>query len=165
MDSIYQWLKLIHVAAAFTFIMGHGASIAFAFRLKKESDLSRVQAMFDLSVSMYMVYILALLVMLVDGIVLSFMGDWWSEGWIWVALISLLVVTVWMGYLGQRTYHPLRRAFGLPYRDSKGEKPAEPPLPEEERAKLIAATKPKLMFWVAYGGFAFILWLMMFKPF
>jgi hypothetical protein len=162
---MYQWLKFIHVLAAFTFIMGHGASVAFAFRLKKESDLNRVQAMFDLSVSMFGIFMLALLVILVDGIILSFMGDWWSEGWVWLSLISLLVVTVWMFYLGQRNYHPLRKAFGLPYRDSKGEKPAEPPLPEEERAKLIAETKPHLMLWVAYGGFAFVLWLMMFKPF
>jgi Ca2+/Na+ antiporter len=162
---MYRWLKLFHVLAAFTFIMGHGASIAFAFRLKRENDLKRVQAMFDLSVSFFMVYMLALLVMLVIGIILSFMGDWWSKGWVWVSLISFLGVTFWMFYLGQRYYHPLRRAFGMPYRDRKGDKPAEPPLPEEERAKLIAETKPHLMLWVAYGGFAFVLWLMMFKPF
>jgi len=165
METIYAWLKLIHVAAAFTFIMGHGTSIAFAFRLKKETNLTRVQAMFDLSVSMFMVYIVALFIMLVDGIILSFMGDWWSKGWVWVALISLLIVTIWMGFLGQRTYHPLRKAFGLPYQRGSKEMPAETPLPEEERAKLIAATKPGLMLWVGYGGLIFVLWLMMFKPF
>jgi hypothetical protein len=165
MDSIYQWLKFIHIAAAFTFVMGHSTSIAFAFRLKNEQDLIRVRSMFDLSVSMYMVYILALLVMFVDGIILSFLGDWWSEGWVWMSLISLLVVIFWMFYLGQQTYQPIRKAFGLPYRDLKGERSAEPPLSEDERVKLIAKTKPGLMFSIASGGFIFILWLMMFKPF
>ena len=162
---MYPFLKFIHVVAAFTFFVGHGAAVAFSFRVKRERDLSRVQAMLDLSTSMWVVYMLSLVVILVVGIIISFMGDWWSEGWIWVSMISFLVVTIWMFYLGQREYHPLRKAFGMPYRDSKGEHPAEEPLSEEKRVALIAKTKPHLMMLIAYGGFAIVLWLMMYKPF
>jgi hypothetical protein len=43
--------------------------------------------------------------------------------------------------------------------------PAEEPGSEEERASLIAKTRPHLMLLVGYGGFVVIIWLMMFKPF
>jgi hypothetical protein len=162
---MYQFLKYLHVIAAFTFIMGHGASVAFSFRLKREKEISRIQAMLDLSASMWVVSMLSLLLILIIGIILSFMGDWWSEGWIWTSMISFIVVTVWMFYLGQKEYHPLRKAYGMPYRDTKGEHPAEEPASEEERAELIAKTKPHLMMLIAYGGFAIVLWLMMYKPF
>ena len=162
---MYLFLKFLHVVATFSFMMSHGASVAFSFRLKREKELSRIQAMLDLSASMWVLFMLSLLLILIIGIILSFMGDWWSEGWVWVSMISFLVVTIWMFYLGQKEYHPLRKAFGLPYRDTKGEHPAEEPLPEEERAALIDMTKPHLMMLVAYGGFAVVLWMMMYKPF
>ena len=52
MFSIYQWILFIHVLAGFTFLMSHGTSVTFAFRLKHEKDLPRIQALFDLSGSM-----------------------------------------------------------------------------------------------------------------
>ena len=142
---MYQLLKFLHVVAAFTFMMGHGAAVAFSFRLKRERELARIQAMLDLSASMWVVFMLSLLMILIVGIVLAFIGNWWSEVWVWLSMISFLIVTIWMFYLGQRDYHPLRKAFGMPYRDRKGDQPAEEPLPEEERATLITATKPHLM--------------------
>jgi hypothetical protein len=33
MGSLYLWIKFIHVVAGFTFIMGHGVSVALAFRI------------------------------------------------------------------------------------------------------------------------------------
>ena len=165
MDSIYAWLRFIHLVAAFTFILGHGTSIAFAFQLKKEKDPVRVEAMFALSGSMWMVYMISLLVLLVDGIVLSFIGQWWSFGWVWLSLALLLGITVWMFHLGTSTYSAVRKAFGLPYREKNVNHEAEPPLSEEERAKLVASTNPRLMLLVGYGGFLLIAWLMMFKPF
>jgi len=165
MGSLYQWVKFIHVLASVTFIMGHGASIAFAFRVKKESNLERVRAMLDLSQSMWQVYMLSWLVMMIAGVVNGFMGNWWSRGWIWASLVLMLVITFWMFYLGVKTYHPLRKAFGMPYREGNAELPAGEPLPEAERTTLLAATRPMELFAVGYGGFAFILWLMIFKPF
>ncbi len=165
MSSLYLWIKFIHVVAGFTFIMAHGAAISFSFRVKEEKDIDRVSAMFDLSQSMWPVYMLSWLVLMVAGITNGFLGKLWSRGWIWASLVLMLVITVWMFQLGYKTYHPLRKAFGLPYRDTKGEKPAEPPLAEEERAVLAAATKPMQMLIVGYGGFILILWLMIFKPF
>ena len=165
MFSLYQWLKFIHVLAGFTFIMGHGVAVALAFRLKHEKDLTRIQAMFDLSGSMFLVYFLSMIVMFIIGIVITFLGGWWSSGWIWASLGLSLVITVWMFHLGARTYHPLRKAFGLPYREKNKEFDAQEPLSESERTAMIETTNPMLMLWVAYGGFAVITWLMIMKPF
>lgn len=165
MDSLYQWIKFIHVAAGFTFIMAHGTSIAFSFKLKEETDPTRVEAMFNLSGSMWNTYMISWLVLMIGGIVNGFMGHWWSRGWIWASLIIMLVVTVWMFVLGSRTYHPIRKAFGLPYQNESKEMPAEEPLPEKERLALINKTRPMEMLAVGYGGFIIILWLMIFKPF
>jgi hypothetical protein len=165
MFSLYQWLKFIHVLAGFTFIMGHGVAVAIAFRLKHEKELARIQALFDLSGSMFLVYFLSMIIMFLVGIAIAFMGQWWSSGWVWASLALSLVITVWMFILGVRTFHPLRKAFGLPYREKNKEYDAIPPVPEGKRAALIAATNPKLMLWVAYGGFAVIAWLMIMKPF
>ena len=75
MYSIYQWLKFIHVLAGFTFLMSHGTSIAFSFRLKREKDLSRIQAMLDLSSYLWIVMIISLLVLLIVGIIIGVMGN------------------------------------------------------------------------------------------
>jgi len=163
--SLYLWLKFIHVLAGFTFIMSHGTSIVFAFRLKREKDLTRIQTMFDMSGSMWLVMIISLLAILIVGVVIAFMGDWWSRGWVWASLVLLLGVTVWMFMLGQGTYHPIRKALGFTYMEKGQEMPAVEPVPEEQRAAIIAKTRPWEMLFVAYGGFVVILWLMMFKPF
>lgn len=165
MDSLYLWLKFIHVLAGFTFFLSHGTSIAVAFKLKREKQLSRIHALFDLSGSMWNITMISLLVLLVVGIVISFMGNWWKFGWIWVSLVLLVGITVWMFVLGQGTYHPIRKAIGLPYMHKSKELPAEDPIPESEWLEMIAHTRPWEMLIIAYGGFVVIIWLMMFKPF
>jgi hypothetical protein len=165
MFSLYLWLKFIHVLAGFTFIMAHGTAIALSFRLKHEKDLTRIQAMLDLSGNMWVVMVVSLLLLLVAGVISGFIGDWWSRGWIWVSLVMALGVTIWMFVIGQGTYHPIRKAFGMSYMRGGKEREPEMPLPEAERNALIAKTNPWSMFLIGYGGFMVILWLMIFKPF
>jgi hypothetical protein len=70
-----------------------------------------------------------------------------------------------MFQIGQGTYHPLRKALGLPYMARGRDMPAGEPAPEEESFALIAKTRPVLMLLIGYGGFVLIIWLMMFKAF
>ena len=165
MFSLYLWLKFIHVLAGFTFIMAHGTAIALSFRLKREKELTRIQAMLDLSGTMWIVMMVSLLLLLIAGVITGFIGNWWSRGWIWVSLILSLGVTIWMFVIGQGTYHPIRKAFGLPYMGRGKEREPEEPLPEAERNALIAKTNPWSMLLIGYGGFVIVLWLMIFKPF
>lgn len=165
MGSLYQWIKFLHVVAAITFMVAHGASIAISFRLKKEEEVERIKALLDVSGSMWTTMMLSLLISSVAGIVLGFMLNWWSQWWIWISIILLLIITIWMFTIGQGTYHQLRRTLGLPFQAGSKEMPAQDPAPVEESYALITKTKPHLMMLVGYGGFVVIIWLMMFKPF
>jgi hypothetical protein len=165
MTSLYEWIKFLHVIATVTFLMAHGTSVAISFHLKGEQDMAKIKTMLDLSGSMWIAMMLSLLVGGIAGVVLGFMLSWWSQWWIWVSIVLLLVITIWMFKIGQGTYHPIRKALGMPYMARGRDMPAEEPASEEESQALIAKTNPVLMLLVAYGGFVVIIWLMMFKPF
>ena len=121
--------------------------------------------MLDLSGSLWPAMMLSLLVILIAGIILGVMGKWWLGGWFWVSIGISVGVTVWMFVIGQGTYHPMRKAFGMPYMHKGKELPPEDPVSEEERSVWIEKTRPWQMLWIAFGGFVIVLWLMMFKPF
>lgn len=165
MNSLYEWIRFLHMVAAISFMVSHGTSIAISFRLKKEEDVERIKTMLDISGSMWIAMILSLLVAGIAGIVLGFMLSWWSQWWIWVSIVLLVVITIWMFQVGQSTYHQLRKTLGMPYQAGGKEMPAQEPAPIEESYALIAKTRPHLMLLVGYGGFVVIIWLMMFKPF
>jgi hypothetical protein len=165
MNSLYEWIKFLHVVAAITFLVAHGTSITISFRIKQEQDMTKIKTMLDLSGTMWIAMMLSLLVAGIAGIVLGFMLNWWSQWWIWVSVVLLLVITIWMFQIGQGTYHPLRKALGMPYMARGRDMPAGEPGSEEESRALITKTHPGLMLLVGYGGFVVIIWLMMFKPF
>ncbi len=165
MTSLYVWLKYILVLAGFLFLLSHGTAVFAAFQLKKESDPERIKAMLDLSASSWPPMMLSLLVLLVAGIITGFMGNWWGTVWIWLSLVILLGITFWMFSLGQRAYHPLRKMVGQPYLIKGKPFPAEKPRPIAEIKAHLARTRPMEVLVVGIGGFAFILWLMIFKPF
>lgn len=166
MSSLYQWVKFLHVVAAITFMVSHGVAIVIAFRIKKELEMDKIKTMFDLSGTTWVAMMLSLLVMLIAGIVMGFMLKWWSQWWIWISLVLLVVITIWMFQMSRSTYHPIRKALGMPYLDGNKEMPAGEPAPEEERKAIIAKSmNPYVMLLVGYGGYIVIIWLMMFKPF
>ena len=162
---MYNWLVFLHVLAALTFFLAHGASASMAFRLKKERELARIQAMLDLSGTSFAVFGISLLALLIAGIVAGFVGHWWKFGWIWVSLGLFLAVAIWMGIYGRRLYQPLRKAAGMPYMEGNKEMPAVEPASEAEIATLLDGTKPALLAGVSYGLIAATVWLMIFKPF
>jgi membrane protein YdbS with pleckstrin-like domain len=84
-------------------MVAHGTSIAISFRMKQEQDMSKVKTMLDLSGSVWIAMMLSLLVAGIAGIVMGFMLSWWSQWWIWVSIVLLLVITIWMFQIGQGT--------------------------------------------------------------
>jgi len=162
---MYTWLKFIHVLAALTFFLAHGASAAVAFRLKKERDLARIQAVLDASATSLNVFFISLLVLLAAGIAAGFVGRWWRFGWIWMSIGLFMAIAIWMGVYSGRSYRPLRKAAGMPYMDGSKQMPAVAPASEAEITEILDRTNPVLLAGVSYGLTAVIVWLMMFKPF
>jgi hypothetical protein len=70
-----------------------------------------------------------------------------------------------MAMFNETTYKQLRRLVGLPYMKGNKQLPAEPPSSLEEVATLLKKTSVTPLVIVGYVIPAFVLWLMVFKPF
>ena len=158
------WLKLLHVAAGFTFALAHGVSAFTAVKLRGEREAARVNALLDLSKFSLPTSTLALLVLLTTGIVAGFVGDDWGHLWIWLSIAVLVVLFVVMGLRGTRHQDEIRHALGQAgFYDKKGA-PVPPPDPAA-LARLLDS--PRAMELAAVGGIGLLvlLWLMVVKPF
>ena len=118
---MYPLLVFLHVVGVFGFLMAHGVSAAVAFALRTERNLERVRALLMLSTKSYPIMYGSLLLLLILGVVLSFMGSWWGHAWIWLSLILLIAIMAIMGSLGSRIYGEARKAVGLPQNYRRGQ--------------------------------------------
>lgn len=162
---MYQWVVFVHILSALVFFMAHGASAAMAFRLKQEKDLERIKAVLDLSSAALPVMYSALMLLVLAGIIAGVMAHWFSFGWIWAALVLLVVLWGVMQFYATRFYTPIRKAVGLPWRDGSKEHEAGEPASSAEIAAAIQASNPMLLAGASFALIAVILWLMVFKPF
>jgi hypothetical protein len=165
LDILIRWLVFLHVLAAITFFLGHGASAAMAFRVRKETDFTRIRALLDVSGSGLIVAGIAFAVMGLTGLILPFFVHIWNKGYIWVSIVLMLVAFFHMAWFNESHYKQLRRLVGLPYMQGNKTFPAEPPSsPEEVSAHLKKSGVTPLLV-SGYVIPAIVLWLMIFKPF
>jgi hypothetical protein len=162
---LIRWLIFLHVLSALTFYMAHGTSVAMAFKIRKETDFTRIRAMLDLSNSTMIMMFLSFAVMGLTGLIMPFMIHIWNRGYIWVSIVLMLFVLIYMAVFNETSYKELRRLVGLPYRKGSKELPAEPPSSPEEVAALLKKTSVTGLVVVGYVIPAIVLWLMVFKPF
>jgi hypothetical protein len=161
----YPWLVLIHVAGGFGFVLGHGASVLVAFRLRSERDPARVTALLDLSSGSLGMMYGALATLLIAGVAAGFVGGHWGRAWIWVALGLLIVIVVAMYPLGSQHYAKVRHAFGQKTYQDKADAPDPQPASAAEQATLLASPHPWILAGLGGGGLLIILWLMVIQPF
>ncbi len=164
MSELRNWLLFIHILSAVTFFLAHGAAAAMAFRIGKETNPERMRAMLDLSVTGVPVYLLSFLILAITGIAMPFILKIWHMVWLWLSIGLMLVVAIWMFRVGQH-YQALRKLLGLPYREGNKDHPAQPPASQEA---IIEHARQSSVAEVVIGGYlipAFVLWLMVFRPF
>jgi hypothetical protein len=164
-NILIRWLIFLHVLAALSFFLAHGASAAMAFKIRKETDFTRIAAMLDLSWSTANVMGVSFLILGLTGVVLPFLIHIWNRGYIWVSIVLMLVVFIYMAVFNETHYKQLRRLVGLPYMKGSKQLPAEPPSSPEEVAALLAKSSVTGLVVVGYIVPAIVLWLMIFKPF
>lgn len=162
---LVRWLVFLHVLSAITFFLAHGAAAAMVFKVRKETDYTRIRAMLDLSQSTFLVYIISFLAMGLTGLVMPFLIHIWGKVYIWLSIVLILFVVGWMGLVNEKQFKQLRRLVGLPYMQGSKDFPAEPPASPEEVAALLKKINPTQWVVVGYGIPAIVLWLMIFKPF
>jgi Na+/melibiose symporter-like transporter len=161
----YPWVVFVHVAAAFLFFLGHGASMWAAYQIRRERDPARIQPLLDLSSrSLGLVYG-SLVTLLIAGIVAAIMGGHFSRGWTWAAIVILVATIVLMYALATSYYRRVREAVGV--RSAQAPKGAADPTPAspQELATLLDSRRPDLIALVGIGAILILLWLMYFKPF
>ena len=161
--EFYPWVVLIHVLAAFAFVLAHGASAFVAFRLRAEREPARIAALLDLSSSTLAIMYVALLVLLIAGIVAAIMGGFFARLWPWAAIVVLVAVLVLM-YVSATTYYSgVRQALGQAKFGSK--EPPPPPVPVEELLAMLDSRRPEVIALVGGVGLIVLVWLMILKPF
>jgi hypothetical protein len=163
--ELIRWLIFLHILAAITFFLAHGASAAMAFKIRKETDYTRIGAMLDLSWSTLITMGIAFLVMGLTGLILPFLIHIWNKVYIWLSIVLMLFVFFYMAMFNETRYKQLRRLIGLPYMVRGKELPAEPPSSMEEVSALLNKINVTPLVIVGYVIPAFVLWLMVFKPF
>ena len=158
------WLRLLHVAAGFTFALAHGVSVFTALKLRGERDPIRVNALLDLSKFSLPVTDIAIVVLLVSGIAGGFVGGYWGHLWIWISIGVLVFLFAFMSVRGVKHHDAIRHALGLAgFYDHKGAT-----IPEADPAALAKALdSPRALELAAVGfiGLGVLLWLMVVKPF
>ncbi len=160
-----KWILFLHVLSAITFFLAHGASAATAFRIRKETDFERIRAMLDLSATTFMAMLISFLILGLSGLALPFMVKLWDRVWVWLSIVLMIFVVVWMGWFNEKGFKELRRLVGLPYMRGNKEFPAEPPASAEEVAAHLKKINIHLLTLIGYVIPAFVLWLMVFRPF
>lgn len=165
MLALIPWLIFLHILGAITFFLAHGTSIVMAFQLRKETDLARIRALLDLSMSSMVTMFIAFMVMGISGLIMPFILRIWNRGWIWASIILMIVVFLYMVFMNDKRYTHLRRMVGLPYRIGGKQFPAEEPASQEEVVAHIRRLNVNEMAIVGYVIPMIVLWLMVFKPF
>src|SRR3989338_11692040 len=134
---MYEWLVFLHVAGSFGFILAHGAAAAVIYALRRERSPERVKALLELSSSTVNVLSLALLTLLAGGVWAGFIGRFWGQGWIWLALGLLIAMAVAMFFIGTRHFGRLRQAVGLPFLEGGKVRDPRPPVSAAELEVLL----------------------------
>ena len=155
---IYPWVVYLHVAGVFGFLVAHGVSVGVAFKVRKERDPQRILALLQLSSSSIGLMYVSTLVLLGGGILAGFMGGWWDQGWIWVALGTFVVTILAMAAVASPYYRRLRTVAEAMSGGSQA-------VSQERLAEVLQGPRPWLLAGIGFGSILFILYLMMFKPF
>jgi len=161
-------LRLVHVLAAFAFVLIHGASAMVAFKLRGERDRTRIQALLELSNAYLNWLYVALLVLLLAGILSGIAGGYWTGGryWLWASLGLLVAIMVAMYVIAVPYFDALRHALGLAtYNDERKKLAPPPPATDADLARLLDSPSPIQSAVIGIGGIAMIVALMMLKPF
>lgn len=154
---MYEWWVFIHIAGAFGFLIVHGVSIATALRLRNERDPNRINALLDTSGRTVMPLYLSMAVLLAGGVVAGFQRHWWSFGWIWAALGTLVVVTLAMYFMARPYYQKVRFITRAVAEGSQAVTP-------EQFDSVLRNRRPFTITWIGFVGLGFILYLMVLKP-
>lgn len=154
----YNWWKFLHVAGVLAFVLFHGASVSASLRLRKERDRGRIAALMQFSGSTIRAMYVSLGWLIVFGAIAGWKGQYWNDGWFWLAIAILVAVAGEMSAVARPYYQKVKESVEL--------RPSGVPRKSDEELDEILGSRVALVNaavgFIALGAIA---WLMIFKPF
>lgn len=154
----YNWWKFLHVAGVLAFVLYHGVSVMAALRVRREHDRGRIEEMLRFSGTSVRGMYVSLAWLTVFGVIAGIKGLYWNDGWFWISIAILVLVTGEMSAVGKPYYRRVKEAVQL--------RPSGVPRKSDEELEEILRS-PIALVNAAIGvvALAAIAWLMIFKPF
>jgi hypothetical protein len=160
---MYLLMIFLHVLGVVVFALGHGTSIAVAFRVRREREHGRIAAMLDVSSWSTGLMYAGLLLTIIPGVVLGFLGGFWGEWWLWLSIGLLVGVMGAMYAIATPAFSRLRFVTGAKMEESSRKRVAH--LGTEGVVESMATSwRPTALAAIGGVGLAVILWLMIAQP-
>jgi 4-hydroxybenzoate polyprenyltransferase len=142
---MYRWIVFIHIASVLGLLLVHPVTVAF--HLKEERNDTRIRELLEVSEAASALRWIFFALTLLSGVVLGFLGSWWSSAWIWAALAIFVLIGVVMNLYGGRMIDRIA--------DTRD---------DAEMERLLSRFRPSILAVTGTGGLLLILYLMLFKP-
>jgi TRAP-type C4-dicarboxylate transport system permease small subunit len=155
---MYDAILFVHVASTLGYFLAHGVFASVTFALNRENHSERLEALERVMDRAGPWSLGSLLVIVVSGIVLMVMGNWWQDAWTWLSLLILTVVGIVMVLFGG--VH-LGLGLGTEEMPAEGERWYR----TVQWGLRLGTRIPMLLTITGLTALSLILWLMMFKPF
>ncbi len=159
---MHEWLLFLHLAAALAFMMAHGIHVTVMWAWRQESDPERGLTPFN-GVPEITLTRLLLLALVVTGLLAGFVGSWWRQWWMWLALALLIGMWAAMYRWGGGFFNLVQDSAERAIEERKTGSGSTTAMEAYHAAR--RGWHPIGMMAVGIGGLAVILWLMIFKPF
>ncbi len=105
----YNWWKFLHVAGVIAFVLFHGVSMVAALQVRRERDRGRIATLLQFSGSSLLGMYVSLAWLTVFGVVAGIQGQYWNDGWFWMSIVLLVLVSAEMGAVSRPYYARLER--------------------------------------------------------
>ena len=142
---MYQWIVFIHIASVLGLLIVHPVTVAF--HLKQERNDVRIRELLEVTEAASTLRWIFFGLVILSGVALGFLGSWWSNTWIWAALVIFVLIGLVMNLYGGRTIDRIA--------DTRD---------DAEMERLLARFRPWILGVTGAGGLLVILYLMLFKP-
>jgi hypothetical protein len=142
---MYRWILFIHIASVLGLLLVHPVTVAF--HLKEERDDTRIRELLEVSEAASNLRWIFFGLTILSGVLLGFLGSWWSSAWIWAALAIFVLIGLVMNLYGGRMIDRIAHT-----RDNA------------EMERLLTRFRPWILAVTGTGGLLVILYLMLFKP-
>jgi hypothetical protein len=142
---MYRWIVFIHIASVLGLLLVHPVTVAF--HLKEERDHTRIRELLEVSEAASLLRWVFFGLTIASGVLLGFLGSWWGDAWIWVALATFAAIGIVMRVYGGRTIDRIA--------DTRD---------DAEMDRLLRHFRPWILAVTGVGGLLLVLYLMLFKP-